>query len=490
MLCRLEDGWLFDELKLTPRLAPRSAPFDPAAAITYRYGVDPAWLSAPLPVMRKESNPELRARSGANSGKSQQESYIWNSALLAHADARLTDLIAGFKVDTLFRFTSFDGSQLPRFRLYPDNDFSPTPWITNHWGWLSPDITVRKPPRAVRVGLIGDSTSHNNYAFHLQAFLNAWAQDRGLGVRFEVANTGRQGFGFDDGLATLKYELGPMGLDYVVEYFAPSFSLVPAQMAEFADFPPGVKPGMPPPEDPRPVPEPDFSRRELNTLWSYSALLRRLPGADRYIDSSDLLSEPRKPRVALHLPPDRDGRVRLADAMKYRYFAGLASRFDRFRALSETLGATPLVSTERLCVWDGMKLRTDKVELYRRLNGPGFWPFSYADLQQMLAAHNGTIEAWAEKNSVDVIDIAGRMPQDPGLCADPWHDPPAGQRMRAWLIFQQLMSRIDEDLRNHRTPRDNSDPSGVHPYLDKPVERIPMASWIASARAALASGSR
>jgi hypothetical protein len=484
LLCRLDDDWRIDVFELKARPAPAQSPnpssADEIAGLTYQAGVDPAWFAAPPARIEKQGNPELQARTAANPTAMQQENYLWNSALLGHPDASQVALIRGFKEDTLFAFPSFDDSPYPRYRLYPDNDFRPVGWITNHWGWLSVDMAVRKPPRTFRVGILGDSTSHNLYGFHLQGFLDAWAKARNLGVKFEVANAGRQGLGFEDELAAMKYELGPMGLDYVVEYFAPGFSLVPPQMAAFATFPPGVKAGAPPPREQSPLR--DSAGRALSAIAP--ALARRVDGGDTHADSNGLLPEPVKPRVELHLPPVSAGRVDLKEANKDPYFARIVSQLDRLKALAQTLRAVPFVSTERLCVWDGLKLRSDADKnLYETLNGPLFWPFSYADLRQMLATHNGTIVAWAQANGANVIDIDGRMPKSTDICGDPWHDTELGQRMRAWLIFQAIVPQVTQDLRSHLAPRDNSEPSGVHPYLDKPIERIDRATWLSRAEA-------
>ena len=403
--------------------------------------------------------------------------------MLAHPDARQVALIESLKENTLFAFPSYDGSLYPRYRLYPDNNYRPTPWVTNHWGWLSADMTVRKGPRTIRIGIVGDSTSHNRYGLYLQGFLNAWARSCGVDVRFEVANGGRQGFGFEDGLAVLKYEFGPMGLDYVFEYFAPSFSLALSQMTAFATMPPGVMAGVVPPSTEH-HPLGDFARHRLAPLIPYSAVVRRLT-SDHPTDSNGLLAEPSKPHLELHLPFDSKGQLVLEDARKDAYFASIADRLDRFKAIAQALHATPFVSTERLCVWDGMELRPGADErLYQTLNGPLFWPLSYANVRQILDAHNGTITKWAEANAVSVIDIDARMPRRPELYADPWHDTEFGQRMRAWLIFQAMLPQIMRDLRNKVVPHDNSEPSGIHPYLDKPIERIDYAQWLARAKAA------
>jgi hypothetical protein len=486
LLSRLEDDWRIDVFKLKARPAPavKVSEADPIAGLTYQEGIDPAWFKAPPAHTDKRPNPELQARSAANPTSVQQENYLWNSALLAHPDAAQNALIRGFKEDTLFAFPSYDGSPFPRFRLYPDDDYTPVPWITNHWGWLSVDMTVRKPPRTIRIGIVGDSTSHNRYGLYLQGFLDAWAQARGVGVTFEVANAGRQGFGFDDGLAAMKYELGPMGLDYVVEYFAPSFSLSLPQMVELATLPSGVKAGvLPPPEQ---HPSRERLRRFLAPIAPYSALARRLDGGSTGADSVGVLSEPPKPHVTLHLPPVHAGRVDLKDASKVPYFARMVDRLNRFHAIAQALRATPFVSTERLCVWDGMKLRSGADQrLFQVLNGPLFWPFSYADLRQMLAAYNGAITSWAEANGISVIDIDGQMPQSPSLYVDAWHDIELGARIRAWLIFQAMVPKIKQDLSSGLAPRDNSDPTGVHPYLDKPIERVDRAAWLSRVAAAV-----
>jgi hypothetical protein len=479
LISRFEGGWRIGTLTLQRRAAPAVSHARAATplAVPHEDWADPKWFEATPPRLEKVSDPELTARTAANPAGMQQENYLWNSALLEHPEPNQIELIRSFKESTLFSFPSYDGTPYPRFRLYPDRDFRPAPWITNRWGWLSADMTVAKPPRTIRVGIVGDSTSHNFYGLYLQGFLNAWAEARGIGYRFEVANGGRQGFGFDDGLAVMKYELGPMGLDYVVEYFAPSFSLVPAAMLQLSGVQGGAEPGVPGMTH---LHLPDAATRALAALTPYSALARQIRGDVTQAGANRILSEPAKPHVTMRLPVDANGDVTLERGRKNPYLAGIASRLDRFRSLSEQLQATPFVSTERLCAWPDMKLRGGAHDnLYRTLNGPVFWPFSYADLRQMLAAHNGLIATWAKANGVAVVDIDGRLPQTPDACTDPWHDNESGQRMRAWIIFETMVPRILRDIGSHAVPRDNAAPGGVHPYLDRPIERVDAAEWAA-----------
>ncbi len=482
-LCRFEGNWRFDRLTLTrgPEIPP-----DPAQAmdaeralvqhITYQKGVDHQWFFLPPAPLHMPQNPELRARTAANLNESGQENFVWNEASLAHPSNNFITMIRRQKIDTLFAFPSYDGSPFPNYRLYPNKDFSPADQVTNRWGWLGTDTGVRKPPHTVRVGITGDSTSHNMYALNLQSFLEAWAKHHGYKVGFEVFSVGRQGLGPDDELAALKYELGPMGLDYVYQYYAPVFSLSRDDVLSVANRPAGTDVS-----ESRPVANfvRDRTRRLLKPLLTISALTQEISDLVTSDGANSLLREPAKPRVRWHLAAGLEGRVSLSEARKHRYFGWLLAHLDAFKATAESINATPFVSAERLCVWGGMILRKQQNQhLYDVLNGPLFWPFSYADLRRIADANNRVIKAWAAANALTVVDIDGRMPARPDMCNDPWHDVYIGHRMRAWLIFQAMLPQLEHDLRTGAVPRANGIDSDVHPYLSKPIERIDREQWL------------
>jgi hypothetical protein len=146
VLYRFTDGYELTTLALTPRAF-----------------VDPA-------------NPELLARTAANPLHNGVDSYVWNDFYLQHAGPSMVSLLQQLKADDVFAFHSYDGSQYPRFRLYPNASFNMG--VTNAFGWVSSDISVAKPKNTIRIGIIGDSTSHNPYGRYLQAYLTSWA--RGL----------------------------------------------------------------------------------------------------------------------------------------------------------------------------------------------------------------------------------------------------------------------------------------------------------------------
>jgi len=486
IICRFQGHWRFDQPQLARRpvsgtMPDRSNDTERAllSSITYQREMDPEWFFQPPAPIEKVPNPELVERTKANPNASGLENYIWNDAVLAKTDPGTVSVIRGIKVEKLYTFRSFDGSTSPRFRLYPDNDFRPTPWITNHWGWMSPDVTFRKPPNTVRVGLIGDSTSHNLYAFHLQSFLNSWAQKRGFAVRFQVMNAARQGLGRGDGIAALQYELSPMGLDYLYVYYAPSFSVDAAQMALWRELAPGARPA-PPEHNVNRVSL--IAHRLLDPIANNSALARRIRDIATHEAPDSILQEPEKPECKLLIKPATDP-----------YFKNLANQLGRIKAIADNTQTHLIVSTERLCAWDGMGLTnaTNK-HLFEVLNGPLFWPLTYRQLRQMLAFHNGTITAWAKANDVTIVDVDGRMPRLPNLYVDAHHDITVSQRMRAWLIFEAMIPQLISDLEFRRVPKANGSTAASHPYLDQPIETLDRNQYLeridADATAKMTSG--
>ena len=161
-LTRFEGDWRLDTLTLTRNDRIKAVAAEPgdgerklSAQTTYQKGVDPEWFFLRLAPLAMPRNAELEARSDANPAVGQGlENFIWNDASLANPTADFVDMVRDQKVRTIFAFQSFDGSPYPHYRLYPSNGSSS--WVTNRWGWLGTDTGVRKPPRTIRVGMLGD----------------------------------------------------------------------------------------------------------------------------------------------------------------------------------------------------------------------------------------------------------------------------------------------------------------------------------------------
>jgi hypothetical protein len=498
-LDRFTGGWRFDRLALVARERSTPAAVDPAtvaarqqiverpllAAATYEDSADPDWFFLPPVVVHEPASPRLAARAKANPTTQGQENYVWNDALFGpHPDPHMLDLLPTLNEREIFAFHSYDGTVSPPYRLYPGNDFTPTPWITNRYGWLSVDVPPAKPPHIIRIGIIGDSTSHNFYGLQLQAYLNVWAASAHLDVSFQVLNGARQGLEWQDELNVLKYELLPMGLDYVYAYFAPTFA-VAGYSKTYARLPSGIVFGQPPHPHPG---ERVWPAGFLAPLTPFSALARNAWQQWSGTAPGSMLAEPPKPSVRLKLPaqPYR-GQLNLSAAEKDPYFADLVRHLDQLQQIAREGGVRPVVSDERLCVWQGMRLNGSTQRLlYDQLNGPLFWPLSYAQIRRLLDAHNAAINTWAAAHDTPVVDVDARYPRDSTLCSDTFHDLPLGMRLRAWIIFQGLIPLIQKDLAAGIVPHANADASGQNPAFAAPIEYLDRETLLRHMQAELA----
>jgi hypothetical protein len=309
----------------------------------------------------------------------------------------------------------------------------------------------------------------NAYGRQLQTFLNAWAAAKHLKISFEVLNAARQGLGPDDSVPIIRYELAPMGLDYVYAYFAPLFA-VSGQTISFLKF---DAPASSAPTDERPLPVwATLVARLLRPASAISAFASSIEQRLSNESANAILDEPPKPKATLRLPPGvHPHSVDLRYAKQAPYFGDLLDTLDKFDDESTKAGARLIVSRERVCAWDGLRLNKSQNRLlYDYLNGPVFWPARYADIRRILDAHNTTIETWARSRDVSVADIDGKYPRDPELCGDAFHDYELGMRLRAWLIFEALLPLVEKDLAAGTIPHHNAIPSGVNPAFREPMQ--------------------
>jgi len=121
-------------------------------------------------------------------------------------------------------FESPSGDDRPRYRYRP-NATLPTGLVTNQIGWRGKPVEDQKSETdTIRIVFVGASTIAEAPALPWSApelvddWLNAWAQERGLGVRFEVLNAGREGAFTSDVVAIVRDEVAPLRPDLVVFY--------------------------------------------------------------------------------------------------------------------------------------------------------------------------------------------------------------------------------------------------------------------------------
>ena len=188
-----------------------------------RKDIDPAWLRtspAPVPPPPPLEAPLLPQRDWL------LHYYVLNDVLL-HAmwvKGQGLPMLPGLQLPE--RFTTFvppSGGPQPRYR-YPASRTLPTGLRTNAFGFRGRELTAAKPPRTVRIGFVGASTTVEAHGIPFAApdliehWLGLWAARQGLDVRFETLNAAREAVQSSDLAAIVRDELLPLDVDYVVYY--------------------------------------------------------------------------------------------------------------------------------------------------------------------------------------------------------------------------------------------------------------------------------
>lgn len=467
------DGYRLFEPTLTPRsVAPGAAGASqdalagPLASTTFRKDVSPEWFYQPPSPLDQPVNPELEARSAQYQANG-AENYLWNKKYLLDADGSILPFLRRAPQDEIFAFEPYDGTVFPHYRLFPA--VNANVGMTNSYGWLASEIDFRKPANAVRIGLLGDSTSHNLYGRYLQSYLTSWAKAKNLAVKFEVLNAARQATDIDDMTNVLKYELGPVDLDYVFLYYG---SRIP--FYELVALPPGAQYGKPPPEGGLRR----LARLAPPSLRERSALVRH---AVAYLTDelpASILHEPAKPPVRVAFPIGVEFNPGVESAREIPYLHVRLAQLDRLKRAADDLGVPLITSTERFMAYDGMALNYRANHYLFDILNSEHWPLRYRDMQELAAFHNRVMQAWARERGVRIFDINALTPMIPTLHGDAVHEFEPGLRLRAWAIFQSLLPVLEKDLASGAIPTGSRTRLAAHPYLPGRMLRIPRTSLL------------
>lgn len=406
-----------------------------------------------------EPEPFIRERLAKYPSDPYGCAFVWNINYVRKAVCEGSTLGSLGILNEFVTFTPSDNSTNPPYRHYP-NIHHAGMFKANSFGWRSPEISVEKPARTIRIAFLGSSTVVNGYG-ELYSFpelinhwLNAWAKTKHPGVRFELENTARTGVDTQAVATILSTEVLPTEPDLVVYYG------IGGNEFSVGDY---VKlEGTPPP--PMTFEPPDYQKR----LELYSAFAIRLfKLKDKLMGYGQ---EPKKPKATVTWPAAYDEFS--PDPANEALPARLPIVFRSLDAMREGLRGirSRLVMTSNLvCVYDGMKLDMNRnAALYRFVNSV-FWPYSYAYVNRMVNFHNRVLKAYAQKNGVDFIDVASQFPMEPTLFGDAMHVSKDGARIQAWIIFNGLLPIIESELAAGTLPKPSVGRLKVHPaFQEKP----------------------
>ncbi len=373
-----------------------------------------------------------------------QAQYIWNRQFVFENTCNGGPSFFANYPDTVLVFDPPSGNSHPRFR-FPPNATSPSGLVTNQFGLRGPPVELRKPPRTIRIAFVGASTTVNPHNFpysypeHVVHWLNRFSGANHYDVHFEVLNAGREGITSQDIAAIVKEELTPLEPDLVVYYeganqfSAGSMVSPPARAAKKIDAM----------EDAHKVPR---------WMRTYTAIGRLVDRA--LMNRVTTLGEPSKPGYRLVWPKGVDERS--TDVNNPNLPSSLpviVKDLDSIRAALEPVRGRLILASYIWLAKDGMRLSPiAHKNIYEQLHNV-LWPLTYADIRRLADYQNRIFRAYAQARGIPFLDVAGRTPDDPDLYIDAIHMTDLGERVKAWVAFQELVPFLREEIAARRLPQ-------------------------------------
>ena len=422
-------------------------------------GTDRRWFNGDPPPLPNRSTPDP-ARTARNHEYERrgiyapQADYIWNRRFVEAEHCAPDSFFAKFPEKVLV-FDPPSASVHPRYR-FPANVTTFAGLVTNEFGLRGRPLTLAKPPHTARIAFLGASTTisaHNfdfSYPDRVVDWLNRYAEANHYDVRFEVLNGGREGIASEDVASILLGELLPLDPDLAVYYEGSNQFPTANKLVD-----PPIRPRTQ--IDPK---DPIAAHRIPEILRAHLALGDL---ADRALNGFSSAGEPRKPAYRLKWPPGVDERNPDPDnPLLPLELPVIVKDLDAIRAGLARLGSKLVLCSFEWLVPEGTELSPTRHQyIYQQLNTV-MWPLRYSDIRRLADFQNRAYRRYAAARGIDFVDVAGRTPQDPNLFTDGIHNTAAGERLKAWIVFQQLAPIVKREIEAGRLPH-RTDPAKLPP---------------------------
>jgi hypothetical protein len=175
---------------------------------------------------------------------------------------------------------------------------------------------------------------------------------------------------------------------------------------------------------------------------------------DRALNGFSSLNEPRKPLHVLVWPPAVNEQHPDPDNSRLPLnLPRIIKDLDSIRGNLQSLGGTLALCSFEWLASDGMPLSaTRHGYIYKQLNTV-MWPLRYSEIRRMADFQNRVFRRYAESRQIPFIDVASELPQDPNLFSDAIHMTDTGERVKAWIVFEQLVPFIRKQIESGQLPR-------------------------------------
>jgi len=277
----------------------------------------------------------------------------------------------------------------------------------------------------------------------VEHWLNRFAEANHYDVRFEALNGGREGVNSGDIAAILREELLPLDPDLAV-YYEGANQFTSANLLVRPIIPPRTAIDAHDPVVQHKLPE--FVR----THFAIGDLL------DRALNGFSTVGEPRKPYYRLQWPGEVDKNNPNPDSPYLPLdLPAMVKDLDAIRADLNSIGGSLAVCSFEWFTPSGAPLSPTRHELiYEQLN-TALWPLRYADIRRLSDFQNRVFRNYAASRKIPFLDVASEIPQDPDLFIDAIHMTEVGERVKAWIVFQQLVPIIRRLIESGQLPHRN-----------------------------------
>lgn len=478
---RLVDGYALWSTRLVRVRAGASTPsdtgklMDPRAAGEYAARLPVAdsvqrnWFSLnPAPVPVPPVDPELERRYWSSPGNELPSVYEWNREFVRRVMCGGTTeypyLAAQFRrLTDAFVFEPADRQPYPTYRFLRSVRY-PSGLVTNAYGWRGPDLPMSKPAGRIRVAFVGASTTLDahgdpfSYPEYVGRWLQEWARERHPELSFDVINAGREGVLSNSIAAIVRQEVAPFAPDIVV-YYEGANQFWPNDFVS------------------RPV-ERALRLMRAGVFAERSAIGARIRNLMDRPESGD---EPRKPSLSVSWPADLDVQdPPLDDPRLPVQLPIILHDLDAIRHAAAETGGALMVSSFAWLVAPGLVLDPSRDALIFRELNERYWPFSYAHMRRYIDFENRVFEKYARTHGLPFNDVARSFPPDPRLFVDSIHLTPAGVKLKAWIVFQNVVRYLGPLIESGALPAAHLDRRIEHPNFPASDRRLLRIDELAS----------
>jgi hypothetical protein len=168
------------------------------------------------------------------------------------------------------------------------------------------------------------------------------------------------------------------------------------------------------------------------------------------------VGEPHKPYYRLQWPREVDRNDPNPDSPDLPLdLPAVVKDLDAIRADLHSIGGRLAVCSFEWFTPGGAPLSPSRHEfIYQQLNTV-LWPLRYVDIRRLSDFQNRVFRNYAASRKIPFLDVAGEIPQDPDLFTDAIHMTEVGERVKAWIVFAQLVPVIRRLIESGQLPHHN-----------------------------------